>query len=312
MKIAVLSDVHLRATKPTYRVEGFVDQQFTQLDQMVDELNEAGIELLLLAGDVFESAHEWKILARTIKAFKRFKGEINAIWGNHDLINHNYNSIGQTPLYALEEALDNFCLLPARKACFTKDGVDVYAGHWEQPIVQPIDDDNYKILLVHTMVIDEKLWHDQEHYETGPAMMKLGYDLVVSGHNHQQFTMKVGRGSSRRLLVNSGSLMRDNVKQLDATPAYYVVDTEARTTTKCPFNIQPAEDVFKLDAIEQKKESEEQLGDFSAFIEGLVSGHGMWLDFEGSLHKAIHDIDDDKDRELIKDYIGGLDVESKK
>lgn len=312
MKIAMISDIHLMEHTPKSRLDNVPESQISKILEMANFCNTNKVDLVLLGGDIFETAYSWHMLSPAIKAFGMFKAEIRAVFGNHDLLYHNMKNYHKTPLYALSVALDNFQILGAEPEVFDGTSIDDYeeielcGGHWELDYVEPKLADSYKILLVHEMVIDQKLWEGQEGYTKGTSMLELDYDLVVSGDNHQQFTMKKGRSDDRKRLVNSGGMLRKTKAQMEHTPAFYVIDTETDKLTKHPFDIE--DDVFNLEMIEKEEMQEEQLSEFSVFIEGIMDGAGHRINFKKALSTALGKIDDKKEREQLRTFIGDLDV----
>lgn len=312
MKIAMISDIHLMEHTPKSRLDNVPEAQIAKILEMAEWCNDNKVDLVLLGGDIFETAYSWHMLSPAIKAFGLFKAEIRAVFGNHDLLYHNMKNYHKTPLYALSVALDNFGILGEEPEIFAGTSIDDHedielcGGHWELDYVKPKINDSYKILLVHEMVIDQKLWEGQEGYTRGTKMLELGYDLVVSGDNHQQFTLKSGRGDNRKRLVNSGGMLRKTKAQMEHTPAFYVIDTETDKLTKHPFDV--SGDVFNLELIAKEEMQEEQLTEFSVFIEGIMDGAGHRIDFKKALSTALRKIDDKQERKQLQTFIGDLDV----
>src|SRR5512146_2014434 len=91
LRVLLTSDLHLGmkfAGYPDAARAALVEARFTSLDRVVAAANQAGSELLVVAGDLFESvgvAH--RDILRAARSLGAFKGRLVAVLpGNHDFI----------------------------------------------------------------------------------------------------------------------------------------------------------------------------------------------------------------------------------
>lgn len=96
----------------------------------------------------------------------------------------------------------------------------------------------FNIALVHTYVYNKKEFNSEKlaMWKSDAFLEKFkGFDLVVSGDNHQPF---VTESSDGRLLVNPGSLTRQAADEAHQ-PRVYIFDTEMRKLEEHKFDIDP-------------------------------------------------------------------------
>lgn len=296
MKLAMMSDIHLRASSPTGRTDDFVKRMWSKFSYMVEYCNENGIKVLILAGDIFESVHVGHpVIKAAYKILNEFNGVVYIVYGNHDLKNHNFEKRHTSPLDLLLEVCDNVVLLDG-DANNTYKNIHMYGTSWNQAIPEIENEEKFNILVIHKMIIKEKLWPGQEVDADGkglPLLKNNDFDLIVSGDNHQQFVLH----HKGKYLVNSGSMMRSCVNQVDATPAFYVMNTRSgNPPTKVPFPIE--EEVFDMEKLQQQAEQSESIEKFSSFIEFLSeSRNSNKLSFSAIYNSLLIKT---QDEELIK------------
>lgn len=265
---ASLGDLHWRGSAPVGRIDDFTEAMWRKLTFMVDYCNENSIMIMFLPGDLFDSVNaSSKTLVRASVILSKYLGTILAVYGNHDLRNHNMKSCADTPLGLLCELLPNLHI--AGEEPFRWKGYDIYGTSWEQPI-PVVDPSSKSVLLIHKMIIDKKLWPGQKPGVDGKGinlLRKTNFQAIISGDNHQQFVLSY----KDRWLINSGSMMRTTVKQIDATPGFYIYDLKKNKKPKrieFPIN----KDAFDIEKLEAVQEQSAVLDDFTAFIEVITEG----------------------------------------
>jgi len=245
------SDLHLREDAPICRTDDFWKAQWIKVN-FIKKLQEKYQCPVLCAGDVF---HLWKPSPYLIsEAIKYLPNDFKAIYGQHDLPQHNIQLHHKSGLDTLK----------------TASKLEILPGcHWggtpsKKPVI--IDEKSgRKILVWHRMTYQGKIpWPNC----TDPAAIKLlkkyaEYDLIVTGDNHKPFVEK----HEGRLLVNPGSLTRQAADQINHKPRIYL--WYAETNTVKPIYLPITNDVISREHIEVKQERDKRI---DAFVERLDTG----------------------------------------
>lgn len=274
MKIGILGDLHLRATKPINRIDNYYENQFNKLKQAFETFKENECRFILQPGDFFHNYGKdpYNITYDVISFLILYHIPIYLVFGQHDIKFHNTN-LTDIPIQILNKTdlitkLDNDPI--------KRNDVYIYGKNWEEswPTKTVRKSSALKILVAHQMVIkNKKLWKDQTDYYRAKDLCREKYDLIVSGDNHQSFSFKSPKNGNR--LINCGSLMRMKIDQKEHKPIYSVYDTDTNELDIYYYDISPAEQVFKQKS-EEKKDEEERKTEFS---EKLSS-----KEFEGELN----------------------------
>ncbi len=252
------ADWHIRETVPICRTDDFMAAQWFKV-QYINKLARRHGCSVLHAGDLFD---HWKpspaLLSETIE---NLQCKFVTVYGNHDLPQHNLDLAYKCGLYVLEQA-DCLVALPQ--------------GHWgQEPGTieyrfhhQGKKGRERKVVLVHVMTwVGKSPWPGC----TDPSAEELldqfpDADLVVTGHNHQSFTYRSDDG---RLLVNPGSITRQDADQIDHQPSVYLWFAEDNTVER---HVLPhADGVISREHLESEKKSTSR---YQAFIQRLQSGEG--------------------------------------
>ena len=268
-------DFHLRETIPVCRTdEDFWITQWTKV-AFIKSLQQKYHCPVIHSGDVFD---HWKpspfLLSMAIGYLpERFM----TIYGNHDLPQHSLDLAGKCGINTLKAA----------------ERLEVLPGcHWGQTPSQqnslmfPVDidtgvgklNDICKVLVWHVMTWQGKFpWPGCED----PSAMKLlqeypDYNLILTGHNHKTFVEEF----KGRLLVNPGSLMRQDADQIAHKPCIFL--WYAKTNEVEQEFIPIEKDVISREHIEHKKEHDERI---NAFVERLNTEWKAGISFEENLEQ---------------------------
>jgi DNA repair exonuclease SbcCD nuclease subunit len=280
-KFLITGDWHLRATKPRFRIDKYVETQNRKISWIFETAKEYGCEAILQPGDLFDSFDvPNKLKIELIKKFKEYTDiPIITVFGQHDLKYRNY---ADTVLSLFREVdVVNPLALGVRLYIGKDEEVCVYGSGWDDSVPTP-DSGVFNILLTHEMIVGNGvLWYGQEDYiEAKDALKKWeGFDLIVSGDNHQAFNYK----SADRMLLNCGSLMRTTIAQRDHQPVVWIYNTDTKSAECLKVPIEPIEEVMDLELADvvkiRNKKMEEYKGQLSVDYE-------VELDFE----KNVFDI----------------------
>lgn len=295
MNLLPTGDWHLTARKPINRSDDYVAAQRRKVSSIVKAALKHNA-VILQPGDFFDRPTEpYHVLA--YYAFLLAGVDVYTIYGQHDLRYHSVKK-DNTPLNVFSTS--RVVQLLWDEPTVLDDDVHLYGAGWESPMPEIKDEKAFNVLLIHEMIIDEKLWAEQAEFEWAKGFLKQHrFDLVVSGDNHKYFTQQ-GDG---RLLVNAGSLMRSTTAQFEHEPAFVIYDTDTHKWDKHTLSIAPADKVFNVSSIVEDKERNEKL---EAFIEGLSDGAEIeGLDFMENLHTYLlkNEVDEDV-KEAVYHLVG--------
>lgn len=258
------ADWHLREDNPPCRTDDFQESQWNKVRE-VSRLQQEYRCPVFHAGDLF---HHWKPSpALLTKCIQELPARFCTVYGNHDLPQHSMK---------LEHKSGVRTLIEAGKIELLKE------GHWNQPpekgemLRYDTDTDSRghafrKLAVWHTLVWTNKTpFPGAEEEEEGHALLTKysNFDLILTGDNHQAFVCK----QEGRLLVNPGSLTRQEAGQKFFEPRVYLYDAVSNSVVEHYFGDDP-EDITRAH-IERTEERNERL---EAFVERLDS------DWEGSL-----------------------------
>jgi len=254
------ADWHLRDDTPIAYVDDFQYDQWEAVD-FVSDLQKKYECPVLCSGDLFD---HWKPSPQLLsEASKHMPARFMCIAGNHDLPQHNLELIHKSGIYNLSINKK----VEFMKTCSygqEPDGTETYLYH------------NMKVLLWHIFTYQgQKPWMDC----TSPKSAKLlrqhpEYDLIVTGDNHAAFVEYY----DGRVLVNPGSLMRQDASQYDFEPRVYLWYADSNTVE--PVFLPINKEAISKEHLVDKKERDERI---SAFVSKLNTNWTASLSFEDNL-----------------------------
>lgn len=285
MKILCTGDWHISEKTPENRTDDFLAEGLRKVKYILDYAAKNKIHLILQPGDLTDSPFIpytlFVQLSNLLFEYKESLFSLITIYGQHDL---RYRRKEKTPLFALNQMSDSNIFLLGNKGTSYEMGIErvnIYGCSFGEQIPEIITSKQFNILLIHRMIIDEKLWAGQEEYITASKLLKTtDFDLIVSGDNHQTFTQEF-RGKN---LLNMGSLMRSNIKQLDHKPCFSVFDTITKKYEVIYVPITSSKICFKKEQIEKEKERNSQL---ERYILSLNEESDMGVDFIKNLFDYV-------------------------
>lgn len=257
-----VADVHLMEHTPVCRVDDFETAQWDKLDFLSDlqKKNDCGV---YCAGDLFD---HWKASPLLLtKTMLHIPERFHTIFGDHDIPSRNFKMLEKSAIRTLETA----------GYLTVVDG-----GHGVDKINDKMVFDEpsviikgRKILLWHLLV-----WKNTLPFpgcETGNAKKILKrypeFDCIVTGDNHVPFT----ETHSKRLLVNTGSMMRIRADQIDYRPAAWLYYAKTNIVKKVYFPIN--DNVVSRKHLEETQKHNDRI---DAFIGAFQSVERPELDFE--------------------------------
>ena len=283
-------DIHLRPDVPVCRTDDFLVAQWAKLEQiqkLAKRQNLAWID----AGDIFHKAVPSLHFVNQVIARLHCSIEFG-VMGNHDLPAHNIGRMMESAWGTLYESgrLRNM----PHEAPLTIDVTDklvaeIYGANYGESIPEPLDAPSgvFKVLVMHGMVYASR--NDIIPNAPGSMAKKLlrdhkGYDLIVTGHNHQSFMVEL----NGRHLVNPGSMTRQTADQADHIPRI-VTWTPKDGLQWHALTCDP--DVVSREHLVKKEQKEEQL---SAFVQSLQDVGEVSLSFEDNVETVMRENKPDK------------------
>jgi DNA repair exonuclease SbcCD nuclease subunit len=293
MKILACGDQHLTAKKPKNRLDDYYKTVLRKFTEEFEIAREEGAKFIIFPGDVFDSFKEGHGIAQDIMGImQKFSDVIPlCVAGQHDQQFHNPDLRGTTLGTLLKSKL--LTMLGKDPLFTTHEKVAIYGASWKDEIPEIITPDCYNILVLHKMIVDEKLWAEQEgHTWANHLLIKSKFDAIISGDNHKQFLVS----KSERHLINMGAMMRSSIAQVEHNPAVCVMDTRTRSVEFIDLDVKPITEVMCVDKAGKEKERNEKL---EAFVTSLkdtnLHGQEIKLNFVSALEDYVtkHKIDED-------------------
>jgi DNA repair exonuclease SbcCD nuclease subunit len=277
-KLLLTGDLHLTDKCPENRVDDYQDTVLRKFRFLFEVAKERGCDFIIQPGDFSDSPGlSYEMFVKVISIIKDNHIPIITTWGQHDL---RYRSRSNTFLSAMERACNYLHIVTLEKG-LEFSGLDIYASAWEEEVPLISSGSNFKVLVTHRMVVDEKLWQGQEGYQNAsPFLRSTRFDLIVSGDNHKRFFYSTGK----RFLFNQGSLLRSNISQVGHRPSVIVFDIDSISYQEVFVPIEEPEKVFRMEKVMKDKERNEEL---DAFVSGLSEHKEMGLSFSDDLSNYL-------------------------
>lgn len=286
------ADIELRAFSPSCRTDDHWAAQKKKIAWLRDLAAEHECPILD-AGDLFDKRYKshpnHELLGWTIANLPR---PFYTIPGNHDLPGKSFENYSNSAMAVLEEAN---CLIACHKEFVIHgDKFYIYGFAWGSKLEQPTFFNDINVALIHVMVYEEfEPFPGCDGYSAKEVMDLLpDFELIVTGHNHQTFT----REKNGRVLVNPGSLMRNDADQIDFKPSVFLWYAEDNSIEQVFIPIE--EGVISRDHIDVKKEKDNRL---DAFVEKLGEQVVTGINFHHNLEVACGT--DDTISSQVKDKV---------
>lgn len=277
----ITADIEIRNHAPICRTDDYWET-FKRKMKWLKELQEKHNCPILDGGDLFDKKYKQHPSHELVRwAGYNLPHPFLTVPGNHDLPGKSYKNYTGSAMAVLEMA-NKVYHYSGGYLMYSNDfktGVFIAGFEWDCPIQQRDDYSNIdapKIALVHTMVYKKnEPFPGCEGYKAKKLMQLLpNFDLIVCGHHHQTFTHQIGN----RILVNPGSLLRNDADQIDHKPCIFLWYAKTNTVKKVYVPIE--EGVITRDHIDQKKQKDIRL---DAFVEKLGEQTVKGIDFESNL-----------------------------
>ncbi len=267
MIIAFLGDIHAKVNNPVNRKDDYGAAFWNKMNFIFDTCSLHDVDFILQPGDFFDKYGQdsLTLIYDLIIFLKHYEIPVYSIYGQHDLRFHNLE-YDKLPINILNET-DYFNIIK-HQVIYPSDNdqhVVICGSSFGQDTPNRTEVKGCNILVTHQMIIKKKkLWPDQTEYvKANKLLSDTGFDIIVSGDNHQGFMINNKEG---QMLFNCGSLMRSNIDQIDHQPRFYIFDTTTGKSNRFDIPIDDPEDVFRLDQKIEKDIHDYELGNFTTAL----------------------------------------------
>lgn len=257
-----MGDFHATYINPQNRIDDYRQTLLTKFEWILNEGLHTSLGIIQV-GDFFNSFKTpiW-FIAQIAYMLRISKCNCFSIYGQHDMKYHSPDISG-VPLNLLNKAglvdiLNDEPLSVPKHSNILNDFIHIYGSSWGEPIPEIIDPSKFNILVTHRMVVKNKLWSAQTDFVYATELEKTGFDLILSGDNHQKF--QIGK------VINAGSVMRSTSAQIDHIPAIFKIwiwPDKYYEVEEIPIPIEPAEKVFNLEKVEREKKETKEMEQFA-------------------------------------------------
>jgi hypothetical protein len=290
MRAIVVGDVHLSDTPPSARTETYAEDILAKLDWIVATAAEKKVDCIVINGDMFHIKTPSKTSHKLVQATaavlnQKVAPPVLITPGNHDVQFDRMESLNRQPLGALALS-PNVRLLDGDDPEFPVFGVP-YLWDWSSQLPRYMarwQESSAVLMSAHAPVFPNSENPPYEHikaFEWVNLMERSGH--FTYGHIHDVHGIWKEGGTR---VCNLGAISRGSLheKTVARKPQVALYDSEKAT----PFEAlavphKPAELVFRLEEVAQKKQATAKL---DAFLEGVSSTSLTNLSLEQVLHHA--------------------------
>jgi len=299
MKIICLGDLHLLWDKPIARRDEAHEVQKKKFKFVLDwaRKNQAAV---IQPGDFFDTARSWHLTSAYMKFLDDYYTrkklmDIYVVYGQHDTYMYSEKTRHATGLGLLVANRLVHLLDHRGHALDYASTVWAYGASFGQPVPRVGEDESrVSILVVHKMIVDEKLWATQEDYVYAEDFLDQygDYDLIVCGDCHRKFAFE----QDGRYIVDSGPLFRKEADAYNMThePGFYVYDTDKRGLDWVGVPHEPASEVLSREHLERQERINLAMEEFISSMhlyEGEEDEESVAVDFMGNLQAFLQEND---------------------
>lgn len=262
-------DVHLREKIPIARTDDALEAQWKKV-KFVSDLQKEHDCPIFCTGDLFD---HWKASPELIsKAIEFLPDQMYNIYGDHELPNHSFEMRHKSALTTLEKA-GKVTILNAGHGN-KKSSSKIRKGS------VPFVIKKRKLFVWHVLTWKSELPFPGCENKAAKKLLKKypQFDVIATGDNHKPFIEKY----KGRILVNTGSMMRNNADQIDYKPAVWLY--YADTNTVKPVYLPIEKDVISREHIDIKNERNERI---EAFVSSVDTKIDVSMSFDKNLKSII-------------------------
>lgn len=285
----IVGDIHYRDDQPICRTDDFWETQKRKAQWLCDLWERLDRPMVLQPGDVF---HRWKSSPQVIRAVLEYLPPMVTIPGNHDLPAHNLELYDKSALAVVGKAGNGWTILMGGVLELPKPFPIIVPFPWGDEPYNPRGEDKLRrAMLAHTMIVKDPQPFEGEQAHAYLRRM-VGYDLIVTGHNHQQIVAQRGD----RLLVNPGGFTRQTADEAEHKPHVFLWYAEKNRLEPVPIPIEP--NVVTREHLATKELRDERI---AAFVESLVEEEiEIGVNF---LENVMRALESNKVREMVRQRV---------
>jgi DNA repair exonuclease SbcCD nuclease subunit len=291
------TDLHLRDKKPRKRIDNYLERQFIKFESLLKCSKEFDNIPIVCAGDFFDTpSFSEKRMGRLIEMILDYDVDIYSVFGQHDIANHNMK-------YWKEGALGNLILaelvFPLTKTPVKIGQCYLYGCSWGEEVPVPKKKRKNNILVTHKLVTLKDMPFEG-YIKAADLMQKFPeYSVFLCGDNHVPFSVK----NKKQILLNAGSMMRNNIDQIEHNPFFYICEPETNNYTAVLYDFEEQQHIFDLEALNYEKQREETKKDFSSLV-NKIKAKKTRHNFKDVLNAFIDESRLNKDeRIMLTDFI---------
>lgn len=217
--IAFILDLHMDSTTPSSRIDDLQETLLDKMDDIREKCIERRVKHIFFAGDIFNriacTHASVNLLGESFLKFKENGIQLYSILGNHDIVRNSLEAMEKSPI----QTLFSFGVLShisRDSKVFINSKVLISPFDYTE-VVEPVPDDYthmFNVLLAHVFYNASDLLADDKHNIREAEVDRLGYDLMVLGHDHQEYpTIKVNNTT----IVRCGAVLRGTAHNYNFT-----------------------------------------------------------------------------------------------
>ena len=282
-QIALLSDPHWMLRSPVGRTDDILVALKRKWTALLDWCA-AKQAPLLIAGDFTHGPRSWYLLPELLRFLSEWDVRIYVIFGQHDTYMYSEATRSATVLGALIAA----GVVEPLGVWGTElyEDVKVFGCNYGETVDEleevRVTSAEINILVVHQMIVPNKVWSTQEEYIYAPEFLNKNpqFDLILCGDCHRKFKFNsVDR--KKRIICNTGPLARyeADAYNFKHEPGFFVYDTDERKAVWHTLPHGKAENVLSRSHLDKEEIRSAQLDEFiHAVRSGKVRKGAKFID----------------------------------
>jgi DNA repair exonuclease SbcCD nuclease subunit len=262
------------------RSDDFVTTQRKKIEEIIDIFKREKCDAAVCTGDLFDRHDPPLALVNDyLTLFREFDGKFYIEPGNHDLYGASMSTIQRTALETMHRA--GVVRLLDAQGWAIQDHNNYLCRLWGTSYFDPSDlymrehdlcaHDNFHVLVAHNMVIEDKLWaeQDEESFDYPEAFVAKyqGFGLILCGHYHGAIRARVGDVD----VINPGAVVRVKASKFDFVlePSVVIYTLPDRTQKWIKLEAAlPVDQVF----LKKEEKIDTENPELEAFVANMLNG----------------------------------------
>lgn len=285
MKVLLIGDIHLADRPPSSCTESYTEDLFGLLEQVSEVAKAEKVGAIVPLGDIFHikmpSRNSHKLVREFIEWAQAAPCRVIGVTGNHDLSQDRLDSLweGQPLGVVFKSGAVEF-----HRGWVPDLGCPLYVVHWlqdwdaeesvaDQAVAEALKDWDTRydgsvpaLLVTHAPFYPPGREPPYEKYSTEKFAAAMGnHGSVASGHIHEPHGEYVVDGVR---FCNNGALSRGSLTEYNVSRSVGVTiwDSETGRFEFIPLKAKPADQVFRIAEVTEKKTAQMKLDEFLASV----------------------------------------------